>query len=198
MKLIAGLGNTGPKYKNNRHNLGFILVDSFVKSQGLSWRYGADFMCYWLKSNKFLVIKPTTYMNKSGASVKAVSGFYKIEIKNILVVHDDLDLDFGKIRLSFGGSGAGHKGVESVIESLGTPEFVRLRAGIGLPRLTRVEAGRSLPEATDGKPSDAEKYVLEDFTNEEQVKLAEIIQNCQEAIKSYLEFGIQATMNRFN
>ena len=97
MKLIAGLGNTGPKYKNNRHNLGFILVDSFVKSQGLSWRYGADFMCYWLKSNKFLVIKPTTYMNKSGASVKAVSGFYKIEIKNILVVHDDLDLDFGKI-----------------------------------------------------------------------------------------------------
>src|SRR3989344_4458117 len=134
MKLIVGLGNPGEKFKNNRHNVGFMVVDAFAKHVELSWRYSADLMCYFVKWSNYVLCKPAIYMNKSGEAIRAVSLFYKISHKEVLVVHDDLDLDFGKVRLSFNGTSAGHHGVESTIESLGSMDFGRLRVGIGHPK----------------------------------------------------------------
>lgn len=181
MKLIVGLGNPGAQYKNTRHNIGFMAVDEFAIINGLSWRYSQDWMCHFIKTDQYILAKPSTYMNRSGSSIKQVASFFKIRSKDILVIHDDLDLEFGKIRLSFDSTSAGHKGIESIIERLGSTEFARLRIGIGKP------------EGIDG-----EKYVLEDFTEEEQKKLEEVIGRGIEAVDSYLESGISATMNRFN
>ena len=182
MKLIVGLGNPGLKYRNTRHNLGFMVVDSFAKNWGLSWRYSPDWIASWAKTEEFVIIKPSTFMNKSGEAVKGVLNFFKINLRDLLVIHDDIDLEFGKIRISYDSSSAGHRGVDSVIESLGTFEFSRLRIGLG----------RSL------KNIDPEKYVLEDFTDSEQKKLPEIINTCEEAVRAYLSSGVESIMNRFN
>ena len=198
MKLIVGLGNPEAKYKNTRHNLGFMVVDSFAKSGGLSWRYSQDFLCYYLKSSDFVLVKPSTYVNKSGESVRLISNFYKIEPKDILAVHDDLDLEFGKIRLSFDSTSAGHKGVESLIEGLGGFDFARLRIGIGHPSRNAPADDKSLVGKTDGEPSSAEKYVLEDFNEGEQSELSLVIEKAISAVESYIDIGIEATMNKFN
>jgi len=182
MKLIIGLGNPGIKYKNTRHNLGYMVIDSFAKSSGLSWRYNPDWLCYFAKTEEFVVAKPSTFMNKSGEAAREVANFFKIDAKDILAVHDDLDLDFGKIRISHDSQSAGHKGVDSVIVGLGTFEFSRLRIGVGRPQ---------------GK-IDPEKYVLEDFTQGEQEKLPAVVKTCEEAISAYLASGVEATMNQFN
>lgn len=187
MKLIVGLGNPGARYQKTRHNLGFIVVDSFIQNEGLSWRYSQDFVAYYAKSAEFIIAKPETYVNRSGIATAAICQFYQIDLKNMLVVHDDLDLPFGKIRLTFESSSAGHHGVESIMKNLGA-EFARLRIGIGRPS----------PKATEGKSIDPEKYVLENFPAEEQAKLPEIIDQCCEAVNSYCQSGIEATMNRFN
>src|SRR3989344_2002352 len=188
MKLIIGLGNPGIKYKNTRHNLGFMVVDSFAKNNGLSWRYNPDWICYFAKTDEFVVVKPSTFMNKSGEAVREVINFFKINPGDVLAIHDDLDLDFGKLRISHDSQSAGHRGVDSVIESLGTFEFSRLRIGVGHPKRT----------GGDGQQTDPEKYVLENFTDDEQKKLPEIIKICEEAISAYLASGVEATMNQFN
>lgn len=207
MKLIAGLGNPGPKYENTRHNVGFMVVDAFAKRGGFLLKVEKDLLCYLAKSKEFVIIKPSTFMNKSGEAVRSVAGFYKIEPLDILVIHDDLDLPFGKIRMSFDSMSAGHKGVESVIESLAGPEFGRLKVGIGSPNKAQGEAGRPSYEApADAKATadisdsklDAEKFVLEDFSVDELRQIDEVIGRCCEAIRSYIDEGIDATMNRFN
>ena len=181
MKLIVGLGNPGPKYRNNRHNVGFMIADIFAVEMGLSWKYNKDWLCFYAKSSEFVLIKPTTFMNSSGDAVRAVSEYFEIDNKDILVIHDEVDLEFGKIRLSFNGSSAGHKGVESVNKSLASQDFARLRVGVGRPEV--------------GEVSD---FVLKDFLANEQKELADIVARCEEAIKSYLSDGITATMNKFN
>ena len=191
MKLIVGLGNPGQKYKNTRHNLGFMILDNFAKNQKLAWRYSADFMCFWIKATleknideqpgDFILVKPSTFMNKSSESVLVVSNYYKVFGRDILVIQDDLDLEFGNIRLSFERSSAGHRGVESIIESLGGFEFVRLRIGINHP-----------------KDIDPERYVLEEFSNKEGEKLKKVIAKCEQVLESYIDLGLEATMNRFN
>lgn len=191
MKLIVGLGNPGKKYAKNRHNLGFMVVDELVRNEGLSWRYSPDWIAYYRKKgDDYVLLKPATFMNRSGLAVKAASNFFKIPKKDILVIHDDLDLPFGKIRLSFDSLSAGNKGIDSIIENLAGVDFGRLRIGIGSPR--KAEAGKPKRKA------DTEKYVLSDFTKEEQKDLKNIIIMSKEAIKSYLADGVQATMNRFN
>lgn len=180
MKLIVGLGNPGKKYEKNRHNLGYMVVDEIGK--GLAWRKSVDLMCYLAKESDFMLIKPTTFMNLSGESVKAVCHYYKITPKNVLAVCDDLDLEFGKIRLAFDGSSAGHNGVESVIKGLATVDFNRIRIGVGRPPKGR-------------KP---ENFVLSDFTKPESAKIGRVILTAIEAINAYLSDGIEATMNRFN
>lgn len=179
MKLVVGLGNPGKKYANNRHNIGFMVVEVFAVEQGLSWKKSGDLMCYFVKTRRYIVAKPTIYMNESGESVAAIADYYKVDPEDVLVIHDELDLPFGKIRLSFGGSPAGHHGVESVIKGLATGDFARLRVGVG-------------------KEVDGARHVLEDFTSEEKAKLPEVVAKCQEAIMSYLDDEVEATMNRFN
>ena len=183
MKLIVGLGNPGKKYANNRHNLGFMVSDAYVGSIGGSWQKSADLMCDIVKLKDLLVIMPTTFMNESGQAVLAVVNFYKIDPKEILVIHDDLDLEFGKIRLAFNGSSAGHKGVESIIVGLGSVDFGRLRAGVGRPQNLQ---------------QDPKDFVLEDFGQEEKKQVPQILKRACEAIQSFLDSGIDATMNRFN
>ncbi len=191
MRLIAGLGNPGQKYRETRHNLGFVVVDSFARARGLSWRFSQDWSCYFAKSDEFLLVKPSAFMNRSGEAVKKVADYFKVESSDILIVYDDVDLPFGKIRLAFNGLSAGHHGIDSVIECFGV-EFGRLRVGVGRPS----------HEATDGKPSiktlDIADYVLEKFSDLEQKELGKIINNCIEAVSAYLDEGINATMNRFN
>lgn len=197
MKLIVGLGNPGAKYANTRHNFGFMVADAFAKSNGLSWRVSRDLLCYFAKNqqrsglggqaDEYVLIKPTTFMNKSGEAVRSVCEFYKIKPANILVIHDDLDLPFGKIRMSFDSMAAGHNGVESVIESLSGPDFARLRVGISHPRETEKTA-----------KMDPAKYVLEKFSEVEEKKFKEVVLQSISAINSYLSDGIHATMNRFN
>lgn len=196
MKLIVGLGNPGKKYADTRHNFGYVIVDSFARDRGLSWRYNPDWTAYYIKSHlktaddsgfstredDFVLLKPATFMNHCGVSVSQASNFFKIEIKEVLAIHDELDLPFGKIRLTFDSMSAGHKGVDSMIESLAGVEFGRLRLGIGKP----------------GKKSETENYVLRQFTKDESKKLKSIIENSQEALKSYLADGIDVAMNRFN
>lgn len=206
MKLIVGLGNPGNKYRKNRHNLGFMVVDLFVKNLGLSWRYSPDWIAFYAKDNN-VYLKPSTFMNKSGVSVAALANFYNIDSKDVLIIYDDVDLPPGKLRLAFNGLSAGHHGIDSVIECLGGVEFARLRIGIGSPRRVLGEAGRPSSEATDGKQSEkngkgytkeVSDYVLEDFNKEEEKRLPELIKNCEEAINSYISDGIEATMNKFN
>lgn len=182
MKLVVGLGNPGNKYINNRHNLGFIVLDNFVKNKGLSWKYSQDWMGFFCKKGVVVYLKPSTFMNDSGSAVINVCNFYNIKREDVFVIYDEVDLPFGKIRLAFDGLSAGHKGVDSMIKSLGGADFSKLRVGIGRPK--------------EGK--DVSGYVLEDFSSEEQKNLPGIVKIAGEAINAYLADGIEATMNKFN
>lgn len=187
MKLIVGLGNPGIKYQKSRHNLGFMVVDEYVKGLGLSWRYSPDWVCFYAKNSSAVFIKPSTFMNKSGIAVSAVANFYNITSKDVIIAYDDVDLPFGKVRLAFNGLSAGHLGIESVIESLGSVDFGRLRVGIGRPELLE-----------NGKTMQVADFVLEDFDQSQQKDLIVVIAKCKEALDSYLADGIGATMNKFN
>ena len=188
MKLIAGLGNPDKKYTKTRHNLGYMVLDFFAKENGLSWKYSPDWMCYFIKTRRFVLMKPTTYMNKSGESVLTVSNFYQIDSEDVLIIYDDVDLPYGKIRLAINGVSAGHHGIDSIIESLSTIDFGRLRAGIGRPKAKDVKE----------KKQEVADYVLDVFDKEEAKKLPEVLLRCEDAINSYLDDGLEATMNRFN
>lgn len=187
MKLIVGLGNPGKKYEQNRHNLGFLVLDAYAREEGLSWRYNPEWLCYFVKTNNFVLMKPSTFMNKSGIAVAAAANFYKAEPEDVLVVYDEVDLPFGKIRLAINGLSAGHHGIESVIESLGTVDFARLRVGVDHPRNNEGEAAKEVAD-----------YVLENFLPEEKKELEGIIKKGNEAIRAYVAEGIEGTMNKFN
>lgn len=147
-KLIIGLGNHPKEYSNNRHNIGFILLDNFLKE---SFEFNAKFSGEILKKDGVIFLKPHTFMNLSGKSVREVMDFYKIEPSEILVIQDELDIDFGKVKISTGSGDAGHNGIKDIILKLGTKDFARLRFGIGRPQ--------------DYTP--VEDYVLSDFTAQE-------------------------------
>lgn len=181
MKLIIGLGNPGKKYINNRHNLGYMVVDQLVAKKGLTFKRDADLMCFIAKDKEAVYIKPTTFMNDSGNSARAVARYFKIGPKDILVIYDELDLSFGNIKLSFNGTSAGHRGVESMIECLSTMDFGRLRIGIGKPQ-----------------KGDGTGHVLDDFLPQEKAQLDKLLDRCVLAVESFLAEGIEATMNRFN
>ncbi len=185
MKLIVGLGNPGQEYRDTRHNIGFLVVDTFAKEEAKGWHYSPDYLGYFIKASNYVLLKPSTFMNKSGEAVRNVTNFFKIEKKDVLAIHDDLDLEFGKIRISFDSSSAGHNGVESIIKSLGTMDFARLRIGISHPREKDLKI-------------DVDKYVLEKFDEEEMKELDSIIGKSNEAVRSFISGGIEATMNAFN
>lgn len=153
MYLVVGLGNPGEKYKSTRHNVGFLAIDSLVESYGFSSehsKYNSDFFKGSIGDQKVLAIKPMTFMNESGKSVSAFSNFYKIPAENIIVLHDDLDLALGKVRIKIGGGIAGHNGLRS-INSMVSNKYVRVRIGIDHPQNKDLVS----------------RYVLEDFSKDE-------------------------------
>ncbi len=197
MKIIVGLGNPGDKYVNTRHNLGFMAVEALgkrVKSEGENWRYEEKFksevLDLTLNASRFILVKPQTYMNHSGIAVSLIAGFYKIDSPDIIVIHDDLDLHLGKIKVRLGGSGAGHHGVESVINSLGTDQFIRVRLGIGNDKSHSGEHKRISFSAED--------FVLEEFLSNEKSEVKHMLKNSLKALETLLEKGFESAQNQYN
>jgi len=181
MKLIVGLGNPGKKYQKTRHNVGFMVIDclqSAVYSQ-TNWVENKKFSSAVCKpkAEGLILAKPQTFVNQSGEAVAKIVNFYKIKPEDILVIRDDLDLEFGKVRGPRNQTGSGgHKGAESVACALGNFDFYQLKIGIGHPS----------PKATDGKPTEAEKYVLGNFSQEEWEKIYAVLDQT-EKVKEWLE-----------
>jgi len=183
--LIVGLGNPGREYKDNRHNVGFMLVDRLtVRLDARMSRMQAKALVASVtyEGNKIILAKPQTYMNLSGQSIQGLARFYKLPLENMIVAHDDLDLPFGTIRIRPGGGPGGQRGVASTIERLGTKDFRRLRIGIGRP------PGRMDPAA----------YVLQDFSKADQPLLSEILDYAADAALEFVMNGLDSAMNKFN
>ena len=183
MKLIAGLGNIGNKYTFTRHNVGFMLADSIALNSNLTFSDNSRLKCLMTRfktdGEDYILIKPTTFMNLSGEAVRAVVDYYKIDIKDVLIVYDDLSLNLGKIRFRADGSDGGHNGIKSVIQHLGTTNVARLKIGIG-PQ-------PSIP---------SEVFVLQNFSQEELETLKSTLMTAKEGIACYFTEGIQATQIR--
>ncbi len=172
--LVVGLGNIGSNYVKTRHNIGFMCADYYAQSQGFStWAEKKDHKCFYANAviggTRIVLIKPTTLMNLSGDAVQAAAHFYKVEPKNILVVHDELDIDFGKIRTSTSGSAAGHNGIKSIIAAMGQ-DFNRVRVGIG---------PKTPPQM------DSADYVLAKFTSEQLQIIPDIIKEVANIISDF-------------
>jgi len=183
--LIVGLGNPGREYKNNRHNVGFMVVDEIAKKLGIEFsRMQSNAMVTKgdFNSDKIILVKPYSFMNVSGQPVRSLVRFYKIPLENLLVIFDDVDLPLGTIRLRPEGSSSGQKGMNSIIQQLGTQEFNRLRVGIGRP------PGKM------GTPD----YVLHDFKQGEIEELSMILDRASEAALSFVAEGIISAMNNYN
>jgi PTH1 family peptidyl-tRNA hydrolase len=193
MKLIVGLGNPGRVYANNRHNVGFVCLNYFARMQGIRFdrkqgraRIGDGEVA----DNKIVVAKPQTFMNLSGQSVSRLVKKFGINLNDLMVIHDDLDLPLGKIRIRRGASSGGHKGVDSIIDELGSQDFLRLRVGIGRPTPTG--------NAIEISEADTVAYVLGDFTPDEKQIIAPVIPRVNEAILCLLTEGLTAAMNKYN
>lgn len=170
MKLIVGLGNPGKKYEKTRHNFGFMAID-FLREKYNAPNFKMNKKCNAeiSKTDDFIFAKPQTFMNKSGEAVAKLLSFYKLTARDITVLHDDMDIEFGKIRESVGSRAAGHNGVQSIIDSVGTQDFKRIRLGVGRPP--------SFAKASDGGPANIppEDYVLQNFPPEELEKIPDIL-----------------------
>jgi PTH1 family peptidyl-tRNA hydrolase len=200
MKLIIGLGNPGLKHEKTRHNLGFMILDSIFKGYSTpkkDFTEDKKFSAFlseiiWQpkkgKEEKVILVKPTTYMNNSGLSVSQISKYFKIQPSDIWVVHDEVDLPLGRMKIRLGGSSAGHKGVESIIEALGTEKFWRFRIGIGTQK--EKHSGKKVKKI-DG-------FVLGGFSEAEKGKSREIIKKAKKAVEDALEEGLEKAMNKFN
>ncbi len=184
LKVIAGLGNPGKKYANTRHNIGFKITASlarkhFVKS---SYKFDGLYGDYFFGGEKIIIFQPMKYMNRSGQPIKRLLNYYEITPENMLVIHDDLDLDLGKIRFKKSGGSGGHNGIKSIIERIGTNEFKRLKVGIGRP-----------PENLA-----VSDYVLSKFHGEEKDIAKNVIEKSVSAVELMLKEDIHKAMNKFN
>jgi PTH1 family peptidyl-tRNA hydrolase len=192
MKLIVGLGNPGRGYAHNRHNIGFMCLGDFARKQGIRFdrkRGKARTGIGEVAGEGVILAKPQTFMNLSGESVSRLVSGFDIALDDLLIVHDDLDLSLGKIRLRRGGSSGGHKGVDSIISSLGSQDFTRLRVGIGRPA-----SSENHSESGEGIIS----YVLSDFTPVEKQIVTQVIPRVSEAMLYLLTEGLSPAMNRYN
>ena len=193
MKLIIGLGNPGQGYVNSRHNMGFICLNHFARTHGIRFdrKQGkARIGIGEIAGNEVVVARPQTYMNLSGQAVSRLISRFKLGLDGLIVIHDDLDLPPGKIRIRRGGGFAGHKGIESITAELGSQDFTRIRVGIGRPPV--VEGSAEITEA------DIVSYVLSDFTPDEKQTITQVIPRVSEAILCLLTEGLTAAMNKYN
>lgn len=181
IRLIAGLGNPGPEYNGTRHNVGFDVVDSLALEWGLTWQHSKSWQAHWAKGEQAILVKPASFMNRSGVPLLAVSNFYKIAPGDILVVLDDFALELGRLRLRLEGGPGGHNGLESIIMQFGTEAIPRLRLGIG-----------SAPK------EGAVDHVLGRFFEEEQPVVKKTVLRAAEAAKWAIDKGVLSAMNLFN
>jgi len=185
MKLIVGLGNPGKQYEETRHNIGFKVIDELAKRMDLSLNQSKfKGLCGigTYNGEKVMLLKPLTYMNLSGESVRPAMDYYQIDLENLLVVYDELDLPVGKIRLRQKGSAGGHNGIKSLITHLGTQEFKRIRIGVDRPK-----NGMAIPD-----------YVLGRFYNEEQALIEESVHKSADACQVWLQKPFLQVMNEYN
>ena len=184
MKIIVGLGNPGTQYRMSRHNIGFQVVDRVAQISHISIRtkrfrslYGTG----WIDFQQVILSKPMTFMNRSGEAVKKTTDFFHLGREDVIVVHDDLDLPFGRLRFKQRGGDGGHQGIRSIIERMGGNSFLRLKVGIGRP-----------PQGMDSAD-----YVLDVFDRTEQSLLDQILSQAAESLKVVLLEGLQKAMNQF-
>lgn len=185
MKCIVGLGNPGKKYQQTRHNIGFVVLDKLAEQNHWALtqkKFRGLYATEHVDGEKVLLLKPQTYMNLSGESVRAFMDYFEIEVEDLLVVYDDLDLPPGKIRLRKKGGHGGHNGIRNMIDHLGTKEFKRLRVGIGRP-----ETSISVID-----------YVLGTFPKQEQKAVSESVQEASNACEYWMKHSFNETMNEYN
>ncbi|MBB6173511.1 PTH1 family peptidyl-tRNA hydrolase [Nocardiopsis mwathae] len=183
--LVAGLGNPGPKYAGNRHNIGFMVVDALAERRGERWKAHkahAEVAETRIGGVPVVLAKPRSYMNLSGGPVAGLSSFYKVPAERVIVVHDELDIGYGALKLKRGGGAGGHNGLRSVTSSLSSPDYIRVRAGIGRP------PGRM----------DAAAYVLRDFSSVERKELDLNIERAADAVECVLTEGLEKAQNVFH
>jgi PTH1 family peptidyl-tRNA hydrolase len=182
--LVVGLGNPGDNYARTRHNIGFMVADLLATRLGSKFkvhkRSGAEVVSGRLAGHSVLVAKPRCFMNESGRQVGPLAKFYSVPPADMIVIHDDLDLEFGRVRLKIGGGEAGHNGLRSVASALGTKDFQRVRIGIGRP------PGRKDPAA----------FVLENFAANERPEIPAICEQAADATELLIELGLEPAQNR--
>lgn len=182
--MIVGLGNPGPRYQDSRHNIGFMVADELADRGGLSWR-GApklrgDTSSGRLGRESVILLKPQTYMNVSGESVGAAARFYRVDTAQVIAIHDDVDLELGRLKLKRGGGDGGHKGLRSMTQHLGAG-YIRIRVGVGRPQF--------------GEVSD---HVLADFHRDEARQVEDVVSLSADAVECVMIEGLKEAMNRHN
>jgi len=185
MKLVVGLGNPGKEYKNTRHNIGFNLLDCIASNNGYSFKVNKKFNCEMCETNingeKVLLIKPLSFMNLSGTVVSRIVSFYDIDISDILVIQDDLDMEFGKIRIVYDSSSGGHNGIKNISECLGSQKYTRLKIGI-----------------SNNKDMDTKDYVLGKLSLKEKKILKDVKVKTIDILNDYLKIDFNVLMTKYN
>jgi len=188
LKIVIGLGNPGSKYEFTRHNIGFRIIDSLARDMGIEFNKVKSYYSLisrgMINNYKVMLVKPQTFMNLSGRAVNRVVSYYKIPLQDLLIVYDDLNLELGQVRIRKKGSSGGHKGIESIMQYLNSEDIPRLRIGVGNPSLNY--------------NFDCVSYVLSNFNNDEEDKIAEVIQLSTEAVKTIIEDGFEKAMRKYN
>lgn len=214
MKLIVGLGNPGEQYERTRHNLGFMVLEQFLKNlesaKNTVWskdeKLKSDVvLTEWQPKSgpveKIILVKPKTYMNNSGMAVNLVSSYYKVSPEDLWIVHDDLDLPLGKMKIRLGGAAAGHHGVEDIIAKLGTDKFWRFRLGISPMKKTPGrfdEDGEEKKTTSKRDMKNTNEFVLGLFIGKEESEAKKLIKSGAKALEVALEKGLESAMNQFN
>jgi PTH1 family peptidyl-tRNA hydrolase len=182
--LVVGLGNPGRDYASTRHNVGFMVADELARRHGGSWRskFSGEVADVRVDGARLALLKPQTYMNESGRSVAAAARFYKVDLQDLLAVHDEVDLELGRMQARLGGGLAGHNGLRSVASALGTPEFLRLRIGVGRPER--------------GDPRPVSDWVLSQFGPD--VDVGALVARAADAVETVVRDGLDEAQQRFN
>jgi PTH1 family peptidyl-tRNA hydrolase len=196
MKLIVGLGNPGPKYQMTRHNIGFLFIDALVEVYDGQRRFKNEFKAETQKvqiaGQPVLVCKPQTFMNNSGEAVQPLMGFYGIEPRDLIVVHDEVDVPFGELRFQIKRGHGGHNGIRNIHQLLGTDDYARLRLGVGRPPVFVNDEGVRRAQ------QEVHEWVLSPFSKAEQARMHEVLELAMDGLEVWLKSGVNQAATEFN